>query len=135
MPNDFTTYAASRREIEESVGVTPMHILEAKLAENERAWAEGSSLFGPGGLANDQRKAFLSTVACKLRDGWDDTRHGKCSEAALDRYAHADAGYGSFLDGLERKRTDWLLLNAERDGLLMTARRDDAILRMAGRGV
>jgi len=89
------------------------------LAETHEAWAHGAVLFGPGGMYPDQRKRFLAVVACRVRETWDDAKHGKYSEAALDRVAHADLEYTDWLDARECERAQWLFLNAQRDSQLI----------------
>lgn len=89
-------------------------ILLQGLSETHDTWAKGAALFGPGGFANDQRKRLLSVVACRLRETWQESIHGKYSEAALDRLAHADTEYTGWLDRMELRRAEWLVLDAQR---------------------
>lgn len=97
-------------------------ILLQGLSQTHEAWAHGATLFAAGGFANDQRKRLLSVVACRVRAAWDDATHGKYSEAALDRFAHADTEYGNWLDKREFERAQWLLLDAQRDSQLIKLR-------------
>ena len=94
-------------------------VLLQGLSETHEAWTQGATLFGPGGFANDQRKRMLAVVACRLRESWSDERHGKYSEAALDRVSHADPEYTGWLDRLEARRAEWLLLDVQRDSQMI----------------
>lgn len=114
MPNDFTAPAGA---VCAPTDFTPsdVDILLHGLAATHEDWTHGATLFGPGGMYNDQRKRLLAVVACRIRDQWDDAAQGKYSEAALDRLAHADHEYGAWLDQREFERAKWLLLDAQRD--------------------
>lgn len=83
------------------------------LAESEDAWADGASLYGPGGLFDAQRKALVSVVMLRIRDELIG-KGEKPTEKVLDAMAHADPTYTEFLGGHVTKRAGWLSLDSER---------------------
>lgn len=106
----------------------------AELDKTESAWSEGAALYGPGGLFDAQRKAKLSVIGVELREMLT-KQGGKVTESAIDQMAHADEGYLKFLDEHERLRADWLLLNAQRDAIMLRVQRGQALLRVNARMV
>lgn len=134
--NDYTRSPAEqmRADMELSNGAEPLDELLAELDKTEATWAEGAALYGPGGLFDAQRKAKLCVIGVELRDML--TKNGgKVTEASIDQMAHADDGYLKFLDEHERLRGDWLLLNAQRDAIMLRVQRGQALLRVNARMV
>ena len=114
--------------LEATAGIEPLDVLLAKLDASEREWAEGASLYGPGGTFDNLRKSYLSAVALRIRDEKAEKAE-KVTEGLIDQMAHADKDYRAFLDQHTMKRARWLALDAQRDGLTMRIQRGQAILR------
>lgn len=84
------------------------------LASSHAEWARGAALFGPGGLFDAQRKKTLSAIECELRDEYK-AKDEKATETRIEQEAHCATDYVTFLDTMEARRADWLLLDAQRD--------------------
>ncbi|MBA2684061.1 MAG: hypothetical protein H0U66_06195 [Gemmatimonadaceae bacterium] len=104
--------------------------LVQQLAESEDAWADGSALYGPGGLFDNMRKSMLAVIKLRVRDTLGDRKLTGLADF-IDDLAHADSGYRAFLDTHLVKQAEWRALDAGRQRLwaglrLHTARGYDA---------
>ena len=84
-----------------------------QLSETHAEWAQGAAKYGPGGTFDALRKRYISVQAMQLRDKYK-TANEKVTEGRLEEEAHADEGYGEWLDDSTIKRAEWLTLDSQR---------------------
>jgi hypothetical protein len=84
-----------------------------QLAESNEDWANGASLYGPGGLFDASRKARLALIAAEIRDGYAE-KGEKVTEARIEELAHAHPDYQKWISTSTIDRARWLLCDAER---------------------
>lgn len=119
-------------DMERSNGAEPLDGLLAELDDTEAEWADGASLYGAGGLFNDKRKSYLSSIALRIRDELRESG-GKITDDLVDQRSHADKEYRKFLDDHIVRRAKWLALDAHRDGIVMRVNRGQAMLKIGAR--
>ena len=86
------------RALEERADVEPLEALHHErrslLPKHSKLWA----LYGPGGTADDRRKAYLAVIALELRQGPPVAGAKGWTDGLLDTAARADTRYREFLD-------------------------------------
>jgi hypothetical protein len=133
-PNSFPLVRGnSRADIEAGFGVDPIQVLQAQLEATTEKWAQGAALYGAGGFANDVRKKVLSLAMLRIRNDYLNRGEKAPTEKVLDAMAHADKDYTRWLDQQVIDRAEWLQLSDTRDNIREMIRRDDALIRAAGR--
>lgn len=133
MPSDFNAPAGAPIDTEAAHGVDALDVLQARLDSTTEEWSKLGALHGPFGKYNDVRKSYLGATAVQLRDEWDTTK-GKLTESQLEQLAHAHENYTAFVDQAVLDHARYLLLDAERDGIMQRIQRGNNILRVAARG-
>ena len=130
VPAELRKQAAKDAQL--AVGAEPIDEIIAALDASEEQWAKGAALYGPGGLFDAQRVAMLAVIALWHRDDLQ-KRGQKVTDDLVKQLAHADPKYLKWLKQQTKQRTEWLMLDAERNGLMMVANRGQALMRVAGR--
>lgn len=96
--------------------VSEEDIVLQELASTEQKWAEGAALFGPFGLADNQRKIFLEKTGLEIRNSKLGANE-KVTEAFLDQAAHADTEYAEYVTDMVLAKAQWLVLDQTRERL------------------
>src|SRR4051812_29875596 len=124
------TKPVTAKEAQLAVGVEPIDELLAELEATQEEWARGASLYGPGGVFDAQRVAFLAVLALEHREVKQEGAKPLSDQHVKER-AHADRRYTSWLRRQTAQRTDWLTLDAKRDAIIMRVNRGQGLLRVA----
>lgn len=121
-------------DAEIGLGVEPIDMLEAALAETEKEWSDGWAYFGPGGLYADDQNAKIAAVSLRVRSGWDEAKQGKMTDQKVKDDAHADPEYQNWLLGRALDRARYIQVDQKRTLIHARIARGNAVLRASSRG-
>lgn len=124
-----TEDARVRGDIEMTIGVDRIEVLQADRRALVKDVAPLRAKYGPGGVFDARRKAFRSAVANEIADRITRERGKAPSEAELERLAAGDERVIAWLDRAEQEMAEYHLLEDRIQELTELVRRDESLIR------